>query len=54
MKIPDKNKPIRTVPDGAWEGGLLHLKKDRPPHRSPDEITTDFQGNGYPVTRQPE
>ncbi len=51
MKPADKDKPIRTVPKGAWEGGIASLKKDQPVHPDPNDLTTDAQGNGYPVPR---
>lgn len=44
MKYADKNKPIKTTPDGIWEAT---------PNKSKDGefrgTTTDLQGNGYPL-----
>ncbi len=49
MKPTEKDKPVHTIPEGAWEAGMIHLKSDTPVHRDPNTITTDSQGNGYPV-----
>lgn len=51
MKAADKDKSIRTAPKGAWESGIInevkkHSKKDL------NDITTDSQGNGYPVSQR--
>lgn len=51
MKPTDKDKPIRTTPKGAWEGGIINLHKDKPSHTDPNDLTTDSQENGYPVSR---
>lgn len=48
MKATDKNKHIPTVPKGTWEGGIINEKK-RSPKQQLNDITTDIQGNGYPV-----
>ena len=49
MKVTDKNKTIRTIPDGAWESGISIDKKDCADRRHLNDITTDIQGNGYPI-----
>ncbi|MCI8918690.1 MAG: hypothetical protein HFH29_07975 [Eubacterium sp.] len=49
MKPTDKDKPIYTTPKGAWEGGIASLRKKT--HKNPNTITTDLQGNGYPMPR---
>ena len=49
MKPADKDKPIYTTPKGAWEGGIASLRKKT--HKNPNTITTDLQGNGYPMPR---
>lgn len=51
MKAAEKKKPIRTTPEGAWEGGIIN-DKNRFKHKNPNDITMDLQGNGYPVSRQ--
>lgn len=44
-KPVDKKKPIHTIPDGVWESSPAeqNKKKDK------NDLTTDLQGNGYPV-----
>ena len=50
MKATDKNKTIRTAPKGAWESGVINNKvKSRSKKQHLNDITTDSQGNGYPV-----
>ncbi len=52
MKATDKEKRIRTAPDGAWESGVIHAEKNRSKKQHLNDITTDIQGNGYPVIRK--
>lgn len=52
MKITDRNKRIRTAPKGAWESGIINEKKEHPPKQHLNNITTDIQGNGYPVSHK--
>ena len=52
MKITDKDKPIHTTPKGAWEGGVVNERKKPSEKKNPNDITTDLQGNGYPVSRK--
>ena len=52
MKVPDKDKSIRTAPKGAWESGVINEKKKRSKKEHMNEITTDAQGNGYPVIQK--
>lgn len=49
MKATSKNKRIRTFPKGAWESGIINEKRKRSKEQHLNEITTDIQGNGYPV-----
>ncbi len=49
MKVTDKNKSIRTAPKGAWESGIINGKKNPSRKQHLNDITTDIQGNGYPV-----
>ncbi len=44
MKESDKDKPIKSVPEGVWESS-------RPKKSKGKDINTDLQGNGYPVNR---
>lgn len=46
MKITDKKKPINTTPKGVWEGSPATNKNEKP---ATPTLTTDLQGNGYPV-----
>lgn len=52
MKTADKNKRIRTAPKGAWESGIINEKKNRSKKQRLNDITTDLQGNGYPVSHE--
>ncbi|MCM1118032.1 MAG: hypothetical protein NC543_01525 [bacterium] len=49
MKITDKKKPIHTIPNGTWESGLINNKENSSPQKHLNDITTDSQGNGYPI-----
>lgn len=52
MKTTDKDKSIQTTPKGAWEGGIVNKQKDISKTKHLNEITTDAQGNGYPVSQK--
>ncbi len=52
MKAADKDKRIHTIPKGVWESGIINEKENRSPKRHLNDITTDIQGNGYPVSRK--
>lgn len=52
MKASDKSKRIRTIPKGAWEGGIINEKKNRCEKQHLNDISTDLQGNGYPVSHK--
>lgn len=49
MKATEKYKSIRTAPKGAWESGVVNEKKKVSRRKHLNEITTDAQGNGYPL-----
>ena len=49
MKASDKNKNVRTVPEGTWESGIVIDKKNHSIKQHLNDITTDIQGNGYPI-----
>lgn len=51
MKRTAKDKSIRTAPVGAWESGIVNEKKKPCRRQHLNEITTDSQGNGYPIFR---
>jgi hypothetical protein len=52
MKASNKNKSIRTAPRGAWESGVINNQKKPSQKQHLNDITTDSQGNGYPITRK--
>ena len=52
MKVTDKDKPIHTVPKGAWESGVIHEKENPSKKQHLNDITTDIQKNGYPVSNK--
>ncbi len=52
MKATDKKKRIRTVPKGAWEGGVINEKRKYSGEQHLNDITTDLQGNGYPLIQE--
>ena len=52
MKATDKHKRIRTAPKGAWEAGVINEEKKTSKKQRLNAITTDLQGNGYPVTKR--
>lgn len=52
MKITEKDKPIPTAPKGAWESGIINEKKNRSEKQHLNDITTDMQGNGYPISHK--
>lgn len=52
MKATDKDKTIHTTPKGAWEGGVINERKKPSKEQRLNSITTDIQGNGYPISRK--
>lgn len=50
MKMADKDKPLHTLPKGVYEGGE-GVKEYRDTVMKKEEITTDLQGNGYPLSK---
>lgn len=48
MKITDKKKPVKTIPQGVWEGSRPDPHKKKPGTATE---STDLQGNGYPQER---
>lgn len=50
MKITDKKKPTPTIPSGVWESSRPNENKDK--DKTTNSITTDLQGNGYPLNKQ--
>ena len=52
MKATDKDKTIHTTPKGAWEGGVINERKKPSKEQRLNSITTDIQGNGYPISHK--
>ena len=52
MKVTDKDKPIRTIPEGVWESSNPNVKENCSKKQHLNNITTDIQGNGYPVSHK--
>lgn len=52
MKATDKDKGIRTIPEGAWEAGTINERKKPSKKQHLNTITTDIQGNGYPIFQE--
>lgn len=48
MKETDKKKPVETIPKGVWESSRLKKSTDK----DKLTLTTDLQGNGYPVNQK--
>ncbi len=53
MKMAEKDKPVPTIPEGVWESSAPDKQSNKTAAEHLNEITTDAQGNGYPV-KQPE
>lgn len=54
MKKAKDDNPINTIPKGVYESGIINkeLRKNKNNHKN--DISTDAQGNGYPVNRDKE
>lgn len=52
MKITEKKKPVKTIPDGVWESSRpdRYNKKDDK-KKNTFSKTTDLQENGYPENK---
>lgn len=48
MKKAEKDNPVNAIPKGAYEAGSSN-KSLRNQDQNPNDLTTDIQGNGYPV-----
>lgn len=51
MKQAKYDKPIHTTPKGVWEASTTQKKKHKTKNEHLNEITTDAQGNGYPISK---
>ena len=49
MKQAEKDKSPPTAPKGVWESSTTYKKGHKTKNEHLNEITTDVQGNGYPV-----
>lgn len=49
MKAAEKDKPVHTTPKGVWEGSTTLKKEHKTRAEHLNEISTDAQGNGYPI-----
>lgn len=47
MKMTEKDKPVKTMPQGVWESSNPAEEKGRPAPKA-----ADAQGNGYPAEKQ--
>lgn len=52
MKMAEKDKPIHTTPKGVWEGSTTFEKEHTTKEKHLNEISTDNQGNGYPISQK--
>ncbi len=51
MKITNKKESVNTMPDGVWESSRPTKNKDNDKN-SAFTVSTDLQGNGYPIKKQ--
>lgn len=49
MKVTDKDKQVNAMPKGVWEGSNPARNKEK---TSTTSVSTDLQGNGYPINKQ--
>ena len=54
MKEAEKDKPVRTIPNGVWEGSRPGKQENQSETRYVNKQTTDAQGNGYPIPSKRE
>lgn len=52
MKAAEKDKPVHTIPEGAWEAGIINERNKKLTQKNPNDTTTDLQGNGYEINKQ--
>lgn len=50
MKQSESDKPTHTIPKGVWESSTTYKKEHKTKNEHLNEITTDAQGNGYPIS----
>ncbi len=49
MKKARDDKPVYTIPEGAYEGGTMNKEIHSNKNNKPNDRTTDHSGNGYPL-----
>ena len=49
MKKAKDDKRLQTSPEGVYEAGIINRELRKNKSREADALTTDAQGNGYPV-----
>ena len=54
MKKAKDDNPINTIPKGVYEGGAINKELRKNKNNQLNDITTDVQGNGYPVPQKKE
>ena len=52
MKKARDDKPVHTIPKGAYESGNINAELRKNKNNKLNDITTDSNGNGYPVNKQ--
>ena len=54
MKATEKNKAVPTFPKGVWEASHTDEHRNVSKEKHLNNITTDAQGNGYPLHSKKE
>lgn len=49
MRDNKDDKRLRTIPEGMYEAGIMNREVRKNKSRGVNDLTTDAQGNGYPV-----
>lgn len=49
MKKAKDDKRLQTIPEGSYEAGAMNRELRKNNSREVNDLTTDAQGNGYPV-----
>lgn len=49
MKNSSTQTDIHTIPQGTYEAGTVRPAKQDRKKQDKNDLTTDLQGNGYPV-----
>ena len=54
MKSTEKDKPVPSIPKGVWEASHTDEHRNVSKEKHLNNISTDAQGNGYPVRQEKE